>query len=448
MILNKIRKSLPVCVILVLLVCMLAGCGEKDVEATAPDAETTVAAETVSDAADVTGPQEEDVTEPEATEAESKEAEETEEEAKTATESTTEATTEAGEDVTEPEQEETVAPTEAIEEQSSPLELQLSNELSTLKGEHDALRNQYNELEATQAKTQKYMIIACVAAGIFFVLALCFFLIWRKADKILRKRRRKALPGYTAGGTVSSVTVGKAHGIGRRSSQQESFSVTPEENYGDSGVFAVVADGMGGLKDGDKVSQMAVMSAMEYYLGASGYGMEKIVQILSGAKAGVDNLIDRGEVEKSGTTLLLGLLQDGMFHYASVGDSRISLYRGGELINLNREHTYLNDLLKRVVNGELSIQEATSDREAQCITSYMGMGSLKKIDLPDAPVAALPGDKFLLMSDGVYNALSAKELTLALQHPAEEAASAIESFIHTKNYPNQDNYTVVILECR
>lgn len=441
MILHKIRKSLPVCVILVLLVCMLAGCGEKGVEPTTPNIETTVDAETVSDTLDVTDPQETEITEPEVTEPEATEMEDTEDETEAATEA------EEDEEVTEPEQEETVAPTEAIEEQSSPLELQLSNELSTLKGEYDTLQNQYDELEAAQAKTKNIMIIACVAAGVFLLLAICFFLIWRKADKILRRRRRKALPAQTAGGIVSGVTVGKAHGIGRRSSQQDSFSVTPEENYGEAGVFAVVADGMGGLKDGDKVSQMAVMSAMEYYLGASGYGMEKIVQILSGAKAGVDNLIDRGEVEKSGTTLLLGLLQDGMFHYASVGDSRICLYRGGELINLNREHTYLNDLLKRVVNGELSIQEATSDREAQCITSYMGMGSLKKIDLPDAPVPALPGDKFLLMSDGVYNALSLKELTLALQHPADEAASAIESFINTKNYPNQDNYTVVILEC-
>lgn len=430
MILHKIRKSLPVCVILALLVCMLAGCGEKDVDPTTPIVETTVDAETVSNPG-----QENEASEPEATEAEETEAE-------------SEAATEAEEDVTEPEQEETVAPTDAIEDQSSPLELQLSNELSTLKSEYDNLQNQYTELEATQAKTKRNMIIASVAASVFLVLSICFFLIWRKADKILRRRKRKALPGQAAGGTVTGVTVGKAHGVGRRSSQQDSFSVTPEENYGDAGVFAVVADGMGGLKDGDKVSQMAVMSAMEYYLGAPGYGMEKIVQILSGAKAGVDNLIDRGEVEKSGTTLLLGLLQDGLFHYASVGDSRICLYRGGELINLNREHTYLNDLLKRVVNGELTLQEATSDREAQCITSYMGMGSLKKIDLPDAPVPALPGDKFLLMSDGVYNALSTKELTLALQHPAEEAASAIESFIHTKNYPNQDNYTVVILECR
>ena len=54
--------------------------------------------------------------------------------------------------------------------------------------------------------------------------------------------------------SVGEIQIGKVHNMGRRSAQQDSLGVTdvPE------GVFAVVADGMGGLSDGDKVSQTVV----------------------------------------------------------------------------------------------------------------------------------------------------------------------------------------------
>lgn len=75
------------------------------------------------------------------------------------------------------------------------------------------------------------------------------------------------------------------------------------------------------------------------------------------------------------------------------------------------------------------------------------MGPLAHIDFPDAPLSLLPGDKLVLMSDGVYNALTDQELALAMEQPPEEAAQAIGRAIEEKNYQNQDNYTAVILGC-
>ena len=53
----------------------------------------------------------------------------------------------------------------------------------------------------------------------------------------------------------------------------------------------------------------------------------------------------------------------------------------------------------------------------------------------------------VLMSDGVYNALTDQELALAMEQPPEEAAQAIGRAIEEKHYQNQDNYTAVILGC-
>ena len=65
------------------------------------------------------------------------------------------------------------------------------------------------------------------------------------------------------------------------------------------------------------------------------------------------------------------------------------------------------------------------------------MGPLAHIDFPDAPLSLLPGDKLVLMSDGVYNALTDQELALAMEQPPEEAAQAIGRAIEEKNYQNQ-----------
>jgi serine phosphatase RsbU (regulator of sigma subunit) len=77
----------------------------------------------------------------------------------------------------------------------------------------------------------------------------------------------------------------------------------------------------------------------------------------------------------------------------------------------------------------------------------MGMGTLPAVDCPSDTMQLMPGDKVILMSDGVYNALNPRELCLALQHPAADAAEAIKSFIRSRDFPDQDNFTAVILEC-
>lgn len=437
---SAIRRYLPVCVALILLMCILTGCGGADKEEAAPTLEpTTVSTEAVQTEA----PTEAEVQTEAPTEAAPQTEAHTEAEVPSETANIEQMEDEVGSEtetiggmVTEPEQE--TQPTE-----TQPVQPPVETEETVRKELYDELQSKLTDLEAQQEKTHRRLIIAVCVAGFFLLLAVLFFLIWRVADKKLRKRKRKA----EVGTPVSKVVVGKAHGIGQRSSQQDSFSVSAEEGYPNTGVFAVVADGMGGLKDGDKISQTAVMSAVEHFYSSPGYGPEKIVRILSGAKDGVDNLLASGQVDKGGTTLLLGLLQNSQFYYASIGDSRICLFRNGELIGLNREHTYLNELLRRVVNGEMDISDAYTDKEASCITSYLGMSTVSKVDLPANSVPAMAGDKFILMSDGVFNALTHQELTMALRHPATEAAAAIESFIHTKNYPNQDNYTVVILQC-
>ena len=81
------------------------------------------------------------------------------------------------------------------------------------------------------------------------------------------------------------------------------------------------------------------------------------------------------------------------------------------------------------------------------LTSFLGMGMLSAVDMPSGPVEICPGDRFVLMSDGVYNARTGDELCRVLRKNAASAARCIAAGIAKKAYSQQDNYTAVILQC-
>ena len=274
-------------------------------------------------------------------------------------------------------------------------------------------------------------------AGLLAALAAAAVSAW------LRRRRARPDPAQTP--WSGAVTVEKLHEQGARPGQQDSFFVSPAEEA--SGLLAVVADGMGGLSDGDKVSQAAVSAMAQAFYHARGTPQQVLLQLAEQANAAVNRLLGDDGVYRSGSTLTAGLIREGAFHYLSIGDSRICLCRRGTLYQLNREHVYRNELYLSFVNGEETLEGAVNHPKGAGLSSFLGMGRLKYIDLPAEPVVIRPGDRFVLMSDGVYNALTPQELAAALSGEAGQTAQTLDEAIRAKGYQNQDNYTAVILNC-
>lgn len=277
------------------------------------------------------------------------------------------------------------------------------------------------------------LVLLLAAAALTFA-----FLLWRK-NKMPVMAEKYALRDYPE--------VGAVHEQGAREYQEDSYAVSDAAFVKDYGLLAVVSDGMGGLEKGDQVSDTVVTTVINGFNKMQGEGDRILLALLAWANQAVNTLLGPNQLNKSGATLVMGLLKNNEFHYVSVGDSRICLYRDGQLIQLNREHVFRNDLMLRAVNREITFQEAAGHPKASGLTSYLGQGQLKHVDMPVQPVAVKPGDKFILMSDGVYNALSAGEISAALSKNAEEAAEAINAAVQAKNYTNQDNYTAIILDC-
>ncbi|MNG12367.1 Stage II sporulation protein E (SpoIIE) [compost metagenome] len=88
------------------------------------------------------------------------------------------------------------------------------------------------------------------------------------------------------------------------------------------------------------------------------------------------------------------------------------------------------------------------DPQRHQLINYLGYDRFKNIDIGETPVQLRRGDKVLLMSDGVYNALTEIELEDILNDSAapDEAAEQIIERIENKRIRHQDNATVIIME--
>lgn len=260
-----------------------------------------------------------------------------------------------------------------------------------------------------------------------------------------------SIPGEMRTGQLPGLHVGKVHNIGKRSSQQDSFGMSRQGQgipTGGQGVLAIVADGMGGMEKGDEISALVTMTMLQNFDRMDGQmpGEKKLLALLNRANDEVNRLLAASGGKRGGSTLVAALAQDGKLYWITVGDSRLYLYRNKTLLQINREHVYGVELDEKAARREITSQEAANDPQRNALTSYIGMGKLKKIDRNIRPMQMEDGDRLLLMSDGVFGALTDEEIRAAMGLPVTESGAAIDRMIREKNLREQDNYTALILE--
>ena len=245
---------------------------------------------------------------------------------------------------------------------------------------------------------------------------------------------------------IPGVSIGKIHDIGRRDYQQDSFGQTAVLR--NTGILAVLADGMGGLSGGERVSQKIVMEALTF---GSTLQANQVPTALPGMVAGINRAVNQMLGPKglytSGSTVVSALITGNALRWISVGDSRIYLYRDGQISQLSRDHDLLQDWMPDILEGKRSMAEALRDPNGRKLTSFIGMGELRHVDYNRTPIPLLPGDRVLLMSDGVYGTVSDAEMAAILRDcgSVQLAASHIGQRIMGAALPYQDNYTLIVL---
>lgn len=238
--------------------------------------------------------------------------------------------------------------------------------------------------------------------------------------------------------------VGMLHNIGARPYQEDSIGTGTLED----GILAVVADGMGGLSGGDKVSQLIVRTMLDLSSKLRPGQFDGVLeQMLARVNQDVNQMLGTDGIYKSGSTLLAVLLRNGRFHWLTVGDSRIYLYHDGYLTQLNQEHNRGQEQILRAVRGEISFPEARATSKKSNVTSFLGMGKLKYVEKSVRSIPLAPGDRVLLMTDGVFNALTDKGIAsvLAENPDVQAAADMLERLVVNHGNSKQDNFSAIIL---
>lgn len=107
-----------------------------------------------------------------------------------------------------------------------------------------------------------------------------------------------------------------------------------------------------------------------------------------------------------GTTLVAALMIDSKLYIASVGDSRIYLFCGGDMVQLTHDHSYVQYL---VDIGQITPEQALTNPYRNIITRAVGNERTIEADTESLLLTASPS-YILLCSDGLTNYLGASDI--------------------------------------
>ncbi|WP_421118059.1 Stp1/IreP family PP2C-type Ser/Thr phosphatase [Aquihabitans daechungensis] len=237
---------------------------------------------------------------------------------------------------------------------------------------------------------------------------------------------------------MTTLRSGSATHVGQvRSNNQDSFLVLADANlYG-------VADGMGGHNGGEVASAMAVEN-LEAHAGEP--TLENLKQAARiGNRAIFEKAGNDAELHGMGTTLCAVRVVPGPegdeIAWINVGDSRVYLFRDGSLLQLSRDHSLVEDLLR---DGQLTEDEAKVHPKRNIITRALGIDV--DVDVDGSTVIPFNGDRFLLCSDGLFGEVTADQISSVLRRLSDPTEAAEELVRLANESGGRDNITVVIVE--
>jgi protein phosphatase len=213
----------------------------------------------------------------------------------------------------------------------------------------------------------------------------------------------------------------------------------------------VVADGMGGHEGGEVASDLTMTSLQKHIEGYAHIDWNDnvavratLLSVIDAVNADVVALTEtpkyKGTRAKPGSTLTFALRLGARVFIGNVGDSRAYKYSGGVLTRISKDHSYVQTLIDR---GEITEEEAFDHPEGSVITAHIGYPKLKLRDVFLRLFA--PGDKLLLVSDGVTDMLRDAEYEPHIQH--EDPADVCRALVDASNAAGgADNITVVCVQ--
>jgi protein phosphatase len=209
--------------------------------------------------------------------------------------------------------------------------------------------------------------------------------------------------------------------------------------------IAVLADGMGGLDAGEVASRIAVDRIMELLAeGLAERGANPEDLITRAVQAANMDVCTRGREKQvdMGTTVVAWLLTtEGQCFIAHVGDSRAYRLRQGALKRLTSDHSMVQQMIDDGILGEA---EALTAPNRNIITRALGLDVKVKVDVRSW--VHMPGDRYLLCSDGLTDLIPEPEINALLDELTGDMPAAARELVSRANEAGgHDNISVLLI---
>ncbi|MDR0587412.1 MAG: protein phosphatase 2C domain-containing protein, partial [Burkholderiales bacterium] len=207
--------------------------------------------------------------------------------------------------------------------------------------------------------------------------------------------------------------------------------------------LAVLADGMGGYNAGEVASRLAVDIVVQGFKEAiktSGdnfrngtlnvqNGLMDVTlylreQIVNANRIVYESALNEPECEGMGTTIVAAALSVQRIAIAHVGDSRAYRWRGKQLLQLTRDHSLLQE---QIDNDEWKEEYADEFPRKNLVTRALGVERFIQVDIAEFEI--MPGDVFLMCSDGLTDMLATKHIANTLEHMARDPLTEIATHL-------------------
>ena len=202
-------------------------------------------------------------------------------------------------------------------------------------------------------------------------------------------------------------------------------------------VMMIVADGMGGHKDGEVASSIALNLICDRFKDAINW----IQSTVSEANASIFKYVkDHPLSEGMGTTIVLAILTPSFLLIGNIGDSSGYIFKNSKLHKITVDHTLVNLLVK---SGELTEEEAKNHPKKNVLMKALGSTINVEMDIFNVELNI---DGIFLCSDGLTNMLDDSQISKVLSEDTDIKSKLEKLVFKANNRGGNDNISIAYLK--
>ncbi len=207
----------------------------------------------------------------------------------------------------------------------------------------------------------------------------------------------------------------------------------------------IVADGMGGHKDGEIASHLALKLICDRFKSISSVGNKEdainwIQSTVSEANVAIFKYVsEHPESQGMGTTIVLSILTPSFLLIGNIGDSSGYIYKNGKIQKITVDHTLVNLLVK---SGELTLEEAKNHPKKNVLMKALGSSTNVEMDIFNVDINV---DGIFLCSDGLTNMLDDNQISRVLSEKLSLKDKLEKLVFKANNRGGNDNISIACL---